>query len=163
MPFGFWAWMGPRNSCVRWHPDPFVGRCSFEGGKYGPLWSIGTCCHELCKNCWTDHDAIRVDDSGGPGNYVLDGGPAPLMGIAILGRGGESAALSWSRCRLFGLRWVQGSMCQVGAHWRHLANTMELFVCGGDAVCCQITLTTCCCQMHLRAMCHQHQQRDQPS
>ena len=29
------------------------------------------------------------------------------------------------------------------AHWRHLANTIEPFVCGGDAALCQITLTTC--------------------
>jgi len=28
-----------------------------------------------------------------------------------------------------------------GAHWRHLANTIEPSVCGGDAVLCQITLT----------------------
>jgi len=31
----------------------------------------------------------------------------------------------------------------MGAHWRHLANTIEPSVCGGDAVLCQITLTTC--------------------
>jgi len=30
-----------------------------------------------------------------------------------------------------------------GAHWRHLKNTIEPSVCGGDAVLCQITLTTC--------------------
>jgi len=29
------------------------------------------------------------------------------------------------------------------AHWRHLANTTKLSVCGGDAALCQITLTTC--------------------
>ena len=28
---------------------------------------------------------------------------------------------------------------------RHLANTIEPFICGGDAVLCQITLTTCFC------------------
>jgi len=28
-------------------------------------------------------------------------------------------------------------------HWRHLENTTELSVCGGDAVLCQITLSTC--------------------
>jgi len=31
-----------------------------------------------------------------------------------------------------------------GSHWRHMANTTELFICGGDAGCCQVTLTTCC-------------------
>jgi len=29
-----------------------------------------------------------------------------------------------------------------GAHWRHLPNTTELFMCGGDATLCQITLIT---------------------
>ena len=29
------------------------------------------------------------------------------------------------------------------AHWRHLANTVEPSMCGGDAACCHITLTTC--------------------
>jgi len=28
------------------------------------------------------------------------------------------------------------------AHWRHLANTIEPSVCGGDAASCQITLNT---------------------
>jgi len=31
-----------------------------------------------------------------------------------------------------------------GAHWRHLKNTTEPFMCIGDAALCQITLTTCC-------------------
>jgi len=30
-----------------------------------------------------------------------------------------------------------------GAHWRHLANTTEPSMYGGDAALCQITLTTC--------------------
>jgi len=43
-------------------------------------------------------------------------------------------------------------MCSHGrAHWRHLANTIELSVCGGDAVLCQITLTTCFCRPFLKA------------
>jgi len=36
------------------------------------------------------------------------------------------------------------NMCSpMWAHWCHLANTIEPSVCGGDAVLCQITLTTC--------------------
>jgi len=35
------------------------------------------------------------------------------------------------------------------AHWRHLANTIEPSMCGGDAACCQITLSTCCVVLHL--------------
>jgi len=35
-------------------------------------------------------------------------------------------------------------MCPHGrAHLHHLANTIESFICGGNAVLCQITLTTC--------------------
>ena len=30
----------------------------------------------------------------------------------------------------------------MGSHWRHLKNTTEPFMCGGDAALCQITLTT---------------------
>jgi len=30
------------------------------------------------------------------------------------------------------------------AHWCHLANMIELSICGSDAVLCQITLTTSC-------------------
>jgi len=33
----------------------------------------------------------------------------------------------------------------MGAHWRHLANTTEPSMCGGDAALYQITLTTCYC------------------
>jgi len=32
-----------------------------------------------------------------------------------------------------------------GAHWRKLANTNEPFMCGGNAACCKILLTTCTC------------------
>ena len=38
---------------------------------------------------------------------------------------------------------AEGSMCYMGAHWRHLANTTEPSVCGGDAALCQIIMTTC--------------------
>ena len=34
------------------------------------------------------------------------------------------------------------AFCIWGAHWRHLANTTETSVCGGDAALSQITLTT---------------------
>jgi len=35
-------------------------------------------------------------------------------------------------------------MCPPGrAHWHHLANMIELTICSGNAVLCQITLTTC--------------------
>jgi len=31
----------------------------------------------------------------------------------------------------------------MGSHWRHLKNTTEPSMCGGDAALCQITLNTC--------------------
>jgi len=50
--------------------------------------------------------------------------------------------LNRSRCRClgFGLGSAQGSMFLWLAH---LANTIEPSMCGGDAACCQITLSTC--------------------
>jgi len=33
--------------------------------------------------------------------------------------------------------------CRWGAYWRHLSNTIEPSVCGGDAALCKITLTIC--------------------
>jgi len=50
-------------------------------------WSDGlsvcrSVCHtsEPCKNGCTDRAAFWVEDLGGPGNHVLDGGPVPPMG-----------------------------------------------------------------------------------
>ena len=37
-----------------------------------------------------------------------------------------------------------------GAHWRHVANTTVLSVCGGDAALCQSTLTTCYCSYYYK-------------
>jgi len=34
-----------------------------------------------------------------------------------------------------------------GAHWHHLANTIEPSMCGGDVVLRQITLITCLCYL----------------
>ena len=38
-----------------------------------------------------------------------------------------------------------------GAQWRHLVNTTEPSMRGGDAALCQITLTTCCHACHRSA------------
>jgi len=47
----------------------------------------------------------------------------------------------WRQCAYMGghvvATWQHGR-----AHWCHLANMTEPSVCGGDAVLCQITLTT---------------------
>jgi len=31
----------------------------------------------------------------------------------------------------------------MGSHWRNLVNTTELYMCGGDAALCKITMNTC--------------------
>ena len=58
----------------------------------------------------------------GPGNHVLVGGFRSPHGTRV-----------GSRKHVLGR----------GAHWCHLANTIEPSMCGGDAACCQTTLTTC--------------------
>ena len=68
---------GPREPCIRWGPDPPMGRGNFEGERGVPLWSIGTLCGELRKNGWTDRDAFWVMGSNGHKemNHVFDGSP----------------------------------------------------------------------------------------
>jgi len=96
------------------------------GGKEEPIVSIGTFSCELCENDWTDRFA------------VLD---------------------CW-------LGWAEGSTSSiVFASWRQCVNMvrhidatwqiqLKLSVCGGDAILCQITLTTCSVLLHCRARWH---------
>jgi len=46
----------------------------------------------------------------------------------------------WSLC-LYVLGTLVSDWC-AAAHWRHLANTIERFVHGGDAALCQVTVIT---------------------
>jgi len=41
------------------------------------------------------------------------------------------------------VRWRQCALMGGEGTWRHLANTIESSVCGGDAALCKITLTSC--------------------
>jgi len=111
------------------------------------------------QNGWTDRDAVWVEDLDGLkescrpirwGPYSLweKGNFKGAKGRPVVSK--LIATLPWavqkprnrSRCRLwFGLGWAKGS--RWGAHWRHLANITEPSMCGGDAACCQITMTTC--------------------
>ena len=52
------------------------------------LWVCLSVCHssEPCKNGWTDLDAIWVEDSVGPKEPLLDGGPDPSLGMGNLER-----------------------------------------------------------------------------
>jgi len=94
-----------------WHREPCIRwgfRCPHDKGQLWDKWApigIGTFCHALCRNGCTDRFAVWVEDSGWP-----------------------------KEAKFNGIRQV-APMCPHGrAHWRHLANTTELCVCGGDAV-----------------------------
>jgi len=90
----------------------------------------------------------------GPGNHVLDEVQIPPWeGATLRGRAaycirmlcGELCKNGWTDRKAV-WDWDSGGPKEAclrwGAHWRHLANTTKLTVCGGDAACCQITLTT---------------------
>jgi len=59
MPFGLWAWVGPRNHVLDRSLDPPCRGVMLRRKRGGALWSIGTLCCELCKNGWTDRDACQ--------------------------------------------------------------------------------------------------------
>jgi len=66
----------------------------------------------------------------------------------ILGVGFRGQALRWRHSRFRGSKGrYRGNHFSLsiiwGAHLRHLANTTEPSICGGDAALCQITFTTC--------------------
>jgi len=93
----------------------------------------------------------------GPKHYVLDGVQVPCEGAIFSGEREarcevqRPSAVSCAKTAepiemLFGIWTRLGPRKHVlgeGAHWRNLTNTTEPSVCGGDAACYQITLTTC--------------------
>jgi len=61
MPFGFRTRFGPGNHELDGGPDPQWEGAILRGkGEGVPLLSIGTLCGHLCKNGWTDRDAVWV-------------------------------------------------------------------------------------------------------
>ena len=88
----------------------------------------------------------------GPRNHVLDEGPDPSWEGAILRGKGRPIVKYTDALRSSVQKRLNRSRCHGnhflafyvwGAHWRHLKNTTEPSMCGGDAALCQITLTTC--------------------
>jgi len=73
------------------------------------------------------------------GAYGGMDGPGHVRAVDILKATQQGAAPVRCGWRLECTRW--------GAHWRHLANTTEPSVCGGDAALCQMTLCTRCVAM----------------
>ena len=105
---------------------------------------------------------VWVVDLGGhgPRNHVLVGGPHPLREGAILGtlcrELCKNGLTSRDAVRDVELGEPKEACVRWGARWRrHLANTIELSVCGGDVAFWQLTLTSClscfmsCLEMNL--------------
>jgi len=89
-------------------------------------------CRQPCKNGWTYRDAVWVIDLGGLKEASIRWqSRCPHAKEQCWGKDmpndtllwGVQRWLNWSRCHLScGLGWAKGSMCYMGAHWRHLAN-----------------------------------------
>jgi len=107
----------PKEACIRWSPDPACEGAIIRGkGMPGRACACRTIFfRELCKNNWTDRSDL----------------PSGLW-TRIGGR-----KQKFNRIRQVAPTFPCGK-----AHWCHLANTIELPVCGGDAALCQITMTT---------------------
>ena len=172
MPFGFWAWMGPKIhvGLLDEGPDPPWKWAIF--GKRAPTAKVyGRSAVSCAKNGWTDRDAVWVIDSGGPKEECIRWGPdlpskeAIIRGKDMLGHTRRHSAVSCAKTAEpidlpFGL-WTQlgrrkhkfNRICPVApmypslgrTHWCHMANKIKPPVCGGDAALRQITLDTCCC------------------
>jgi len=105
------------------------------------------------KNCSTDRDAIWDVDLGGPKEPCIRWGPDPHTWRGSFD-GEKGPAQDMARHVWWSRYWRQLSrvstgtvltsiaVCRWGAHWRHLANTIEPFMCDGTMALCPITLIT---------------------
>jgi len=144
----------------------------FKGAILGEMTCLACLemfCRELCKNGWTDWDAIWVVDSGGPKEPVVGyGSRLPQAKGAIFSWKDVPGApdmpddtLPWAVQKWLTDRdavWVvdldgpKEACIRWGAHWQNLANAIEPSMWGGPGQAavrpfCQITgtLTTCYC------------------
>jgi len=106
---------------------------------------------------YTDQDAVWVRDLSGPKETCIIWGPDPPWEAAILMENGRPVVKysdslpcavknGWTdRDAVWDLdsSGPKEACIRRGSHWRHLTNTTEPSMCGGDATCCKITLTTC--------------------
>jgi len=141
MPFGLWAWTGPRSHQLDGGPGPlWEGAIFWERVAYC---NLETFCRELCRNGWTDRFAVWFVDSGGPKEAAVESyspGGASISDDTLLWP--VQKQLNWSICCLScGLERAEVSASSTVfarwhqcAHWHHLENTIEPSVCGGDAV-----------------------------
>jgi len=102
--------MGPRNDVLD-GLQILHGKGQFWG-KGPPTVEYRDFCHQLCKNGWTNQDAMWLAESSGSRIHVLDGGPdPPREGTILRGKGipdMPDSTLTWavqkrlnrSRCHL---------------------------------------------------------------
>jgi len=125
----------PKESWIRWGSRSPMRRGSFGGKgvvahcKVQGLLAVSyeSVCHLSCGIGWAEGTvcSLRVH-SYSPGGANVPDDTLPW------------AVQKWMN------RSIYPPICpHERAHWRHLANMIELFVCSIDVVLCQITLTTC--------------------
>ena len=110
------GWDGPMESCVRWGPDP-----SWVGAL---LWK------ETPNVKYRDFNAVSSAKTAEPIDLLF----------------GLRTRVGLTKHKFNRIRYVASMDPRGRAHWRHLANTIELSVASacGDAALFKITLTTCC-------------------
>ena len=132
--------------------DEPIEICRLVCGLGGPLQTIGILWRELCKNGWTDEDAVWEVDSGGPKEPCIRWGPdlhtwwgnfedtkrsdqdMPRHVHRLLKVTQQGPQPVWHRCRLGCTRWGCKLATPGEYDWTIL--------CGSDAALCQITFTT---------------------
>jgi len=123
MPFGLWAWMGPRNHVL--DGGPAVLRDVAMETNFGTQFAIiGFVGYNF--GCMIASDML-FDSRGWVFGVKLS--DEDIADFEVRRHVVTSTTLAF-------YIW--------GAHWRHLANMTEPSICGGDAALCQIILITCC-------------------
>ena len=156
----------PREPCIRSGSRSPMWRGNFDGEGASHCKVYGHSAVICAKVAEPIEMPFGLWDRMGPRNHLLDDGPDPPWEGTIFGEWGTHCKASAVRCakmaelidlpfRLW--TWVGqrkhkfNRICQVApmcpherAHWRHVVNTIEPPVFGGDVVfLCHITLTTC--------------------
>jgi len=159
--------VGPKEPCIRWGPQDHIphGNGQFWGGKWHPIVKYRDSAVVCAKTAQPIEMAFGIGLRWAEGIMCWMRDQSPHKKGQFLGTGAPTVKyrdflllavqirLNRLICRLgCGLGWAEGSTSSIGfTRWRqralmggrHLANTTEPSVCGGDAALCQITLTTC--------------------
>jgi len=150
---------GPREPRIRWGSRSPGERAILRGKGVSHCKVLGTLCDCLCKNSWTNRDAVWVEDWGWPREPCIRWGSRCPMGRGNFWKKEEPSVSIGTLCR---------EMCKNGwtdwfAFWivdsvgwrKHKFNCryspdganvpsvpLNHPMWGGNAACCQITLTT---------------------